>query len=130
MIGIVVVMHGGLAREFRATALHVLGEQPGIAAVQIGTDDDRGEKQAEICAAADEVDTGDGVVVVTDLYGGSPSNLSMNACAGEQRRMLFGANVPALLELVHNRHRPVDEALHRAVEKGRLYLGSRIIRPV
>lgn len=73
MIGIVLVAHGGLAQEYLAAMQHVVGKQPGLAAISIEADHDREAKQAEICAAADSVDAGDGVVVVTDLFGGSPS---------------------------------------------------------
>ena len=69
MIGIVIVAHGGLAREYLSAVEHVVGPQTGIKAVTIEENHDRGEKQAEICAAADAVDSGDGVVVVTDLFG-------------------------------------------------------------
>lgn len=83
MIGIVIVAHGGLAQEYLAAMQHVVGKQPGLVAVSIDADHDREEKQAEICRAADAVDVGDGVVVVTDLFGGSPS---ISACAPVRRR--------------------------------------------
>jgi len=86
MIGIVIVAHGGLAHEYLAAVEHVVGPQAGIRAIAIEEDHDRSAKQAEICAAADSVDTGKGVVVVTDLFGGSPSNLSLMACAREKPR--------------------------------------------
>ncbi|MEO1306560.1 MAG: PTS fructose transporter subunit IIA, partial [Pseudomonadota bacterium] len=81
MIGIVIVAHGGLAREYLSAVEHVVGVQEGMKAIAIAPDHDRDSKQSEICAAADEVDTGDGVVVVTDMFGGSPSNLSLRACS-------------------------------------------------
>jgi len=99
LIGIVIVAHGGLAREYLAAIEHVIGSQTGIRAISIAPDDDREAKQREICEAADAVDTGAGVVVVTDLFGGSPSNLSLRACAPANRRILYGANLPALLKL-------------------------------
>ena len=74
MIGIVIVAHGGLAKEFLAAVEHVVGAQPGVRAISILVDHDRKAKEREICVAADAVDDGDGVIVVTDLYGGSPSN--------------------------------------------------------
>ena len=85
---------------------------------------DRGEKQAEICAAADSVDTGDGVVVVTDLFGGSPSNLSLKACAGCDRQIIYGANLPMLIKLAKSRQLPVSEAVAQALEAGRKYINS------
>ena len=79
MIGIVIVAHGGLAREYLRAIEHVVGTQTGILAISMEDDSDRAQKQAEICAAADAVDTGDGVLIVTDLFGGSPSHLSLKA---------------------------------------------------
>ncbi|MCH5372905.1 MAG: PTS fructose transporter subunit IIA, partial [Planctomycetes bacterium] len=72
---------------------------------------------------------GGGVVVVTDLFGGSPSNLCLRACAAEDRRMIYGANLPALIELVKSRHLPLDEAVRRAEKAGRTYIGSRNVSP-
>ena len=80
MIGIVIVAHGGLAKEYLSAVEHVVGAQNGIRAITIEADHNRTDKQSEICAAADSVDTGNGVVVVTDMFGGSPSNLSLTAC--------------------------------------------------
>ena len=74
LIGIVIVAHGGLAQEYLAALEHVVGKQVGITAVSIKNEDDRQSKQDEICLAADRVDQGAGVVVVTDIFGGSPSN--------------------------------------------------------
>ena len=91
MIGIVIVAHGGLAREYLAAVEHVVGPQSGIRAIAIEEDHDRAAKQAEICAAADAVDAGMGVVVVTDLFGGSPSNLSLMACAQRSAAKSFTA---------------------------------------
>ena len=125
MIGIVIVAHGGLAKEYLAAMQHVVGKQPGLAAISIEADHDRDEKQREICAAADEVDTGDGVVVVTDLFGGSPSNLSLRACAPQDRRILYGANLPMLIKLAKSRHLPVGDAVRQAMEAGRKYINTK-----
>ncbi|MDM7256130.1 MAG: PTS fructose transporter subunit IIA, partial [Paracoccus sp. (in: a-proteobacteria)] len=89
MIGIVIVAHGNLAREYMMAVEHIVGPQDGMKAVTIEENHDRAEKQAEITAAADAVDAGDGVVVVTDLFGGSPSNLSLNACTVANRSILY-----------------------------------------
>lgn len=124
MIGIVIVAHGGLAQEYLAATQHVVGKQPGLVAIPIEADHDREEKQAEICRAADEVDVGDGVVVVTDLFGGSPSNLSLRACAPQDRRILYGANLPMLIKLAKSRHLPVAEAVRLALEAGRKYINA------
>lgn len=127
MIGIVIVAHGGLAREYLAAMQHVVGKQPGLASVSIEADHDRDAKQAEICKAADDVDTGDGVVVVTDLFGGSPSNLSLRACAPPDRRILYGANLPMLIKLAKSRHMPVGEAVRGAMEAGKKYINAQNI---
>jgi PTS system mannose-specific IIA component len=127
VIGIVIVAHGGLAREYLAAVEHVVGNQPGILAITIENDHDRADKQAEICSAADAVDMGDGVVIVTDMFGGSPSNLSLPACAPDNRRMMFGANLPMLIKLAKSRNLPVVEAVRASLEAGRKYIDSQNI---
>ena len=127
MIGIVIVAHGGLAREYLAAIEHVVGPQPGIRAITIEGDHDRAAKQNEICAAADAVDAGGGVVVVTDMFGGSPSNLSLKACQPGGRRMLYGANLPMLIKLAKSRALSLSEAVRRALEAGRKYIDSQNI---
>lgn len=124
MIGIVIVAHGGLAREYLSAVEHVVGPQSGIAAVAIEDDHDRAAKTAEIQAAANAVDDGNGVVVVTDLFGGSPSNLSLPACAVHDRTILYGANLPMLVKLAKSRHLPVPDAVAFAKEAGRKYINS------
>ena len=124
MIGIVIVAHGGLAREYLAAIEHVVGPQSGIRAITMEEDHDRGDKQDEICAAAHAVDTGDGVVVVTDLFGSSPSNLSLPACATQGRRILYGANLPMLIKLAKSRDLGVPEAVAAALDAGRKYINS------
>lgn len=124
MIGIVIVGHGGLAKEYLATIEHVIGAQTGILAISIGPEDDREVKQAEICAAADRVDSGRGVVVVTDLFGGSPSNLSLRACRPQNRRILYGANMPALIKLAKSRKLPVADAVRAAMDAGKKYINT------
>ncbi len=122
MIGIVIVAHGGLAQEYLAAVEHVVGKQTGVRAIPIAPDHDRDAKQAEICAAADSVDTGDGVVMVTDMFGGSPSNLSLRACSPTDRKILYGANLPMLIKLAKSRHKSVDEAVKAALAAGRKYI--------
>ncbi|MGR3501547.1 PTS sugar transporter subunit IIA [Pseudaestuariivita sp.] len=127
MIGIVIVAHGGLAREYLAAVEHVVGAADGMRAISIGVEVDRAAKQTEICKAADDVDTGDGVVVVTDMFGGSPSNLSLKACAPTNRRIVYGANLPMLIKLAKVRCLPVDEAVSRALNAGRKYIDAKNI---
>ncbi|RJE79475.1 PTS sugar transporter subunit IIA [Paracoccus sp. JM45] len=129
MIGIVIVAHGGLAREYLAAVEHVVGPQVGIAAVAIEDDHDRAAKTAEIKNAADAVDRGDGVILVTDLFGGSPSNLSLPACAVQDRTILYGANLPMLVKLAKSRKLSVVDAVSFAKEAGRKYINSYNVPP-
>ncbi|MGB0900277.1 PTS sugar transporter subunit IIA [Halocynthiibacter sp.] len=122
MIGIVIVAHGGLAQEYLAAVEHVVGPQPGMRAIAIEYDHDRDAKRAEICAAADDVDFGDGVVVVVDMFGGSPSNLSLPACCNDDRKVLYGVNLPMLVKLAKSRARPFDVAIESALQAGRKYI--------
>jgi len=124
LIGIVIVAHGGLARELHRAVEHVVGRQAGILSIAIGPEDDRGRRQREICDAADAVDDGSGVVVVTDMFGGSPSNLSLRACRPSNRKILTGVNLPMLVKLAKSRNLPVEEAVARATEAGRRYINS------
>lgn len=122
MIGIVIVAHGGLAREYLAAVEHVVGKQDGIKVVAIEADHNRDAKKDEIRAAADSVDSGSGVVVVTDMFGGSPSNLSMPACAASDRKILYGANLPMLVKLAKSRKQSVEDAVKAALNAGRKYI--------
>jgi len=129
VIGIVIVAHGGLAREYLAAVEHVVGSQTGILTVAIEPDHDRALKQAEICDAADAVDQGDGVVVVTDIFGGSPSNLSLRACRPQNRKIIHGANLPMLITLAKMRHRPIAQAVEQALDAGRKYINAYDLKP-
>ncbi|MCU0815101.1 MAG: PTS fructose transporter subunit IIA [Cypionkella sp.] len=124
MIGIVIVAHGGLAREYLSAVEHVVGPQERMQAIAIEDDHDRAAKQAEICAAADAVDVGSGVVVVTDMFGGSPSNLSLMACCSADRRILYGANLPMLIKLTKSRDMALTDAVSAALDAGRKYINS------
>lgn len=122
MIGIVIVAHGKLANEYLAAMEHVVGKQEDVLAIATTAECDRAAKQAEICRAADAVDTGDGVVIVTDLFGGSPSNLSMKACNCADRKSIYGANLPLLVKLAKSRNLPLNKAVKAALEAGRKYI--------
>lgn len=122
LIGIVIVAHGGLASEYLRAVEHVVGVQSGIKAIAIEDNHDRILKETEICAAADAVDTGDGVVLVTDLFGGSPSNLSQSACFLKNRYMISGANLPMLIKLAKSRHKAVPEAVKVSLATGRKHI--------
>lgn len=129
MIGIVIVAHGNLAREYLSAVEHVVGHQDGIQAIAIAPDDDRNAKQEEICNAADAVDRGDGVVIVTDMFGGSPSNLSLRACGPQNRRILYGANLPMLIKLAKSRNKTVPEAVSAAIDAAHRYINSHSVGP-
>ena len=122
MIGIVIVAHGGLAREYLAAVEHVVGKQDRIEVVAIEADHNRADKRLEIIAAADNVDMGDGVVVVTDMFGGSPSNLALPACQASDRKVLYGANLPMLVKLAKSRNAPFENAISCALAAGRKYI--------
>lgn len=129
MIGIVIVGHGHLAREYLAAVEHVVGPQQNMRAISIDADHDRADKRAEICAAANEVDSGAGVVLVSDLFGGSPSNLCHQACMISARRIIFGANLPLLIKLAKSRNAALDTAVSRALEAGHKYMDCKTISP-
>lgn len=124
MIGIVIVAHGGLAGEYLSAVEHVVGKQSGVVAIAIAPDHDRAAKEREICMAADSVDAGDGVVVVTDMFGGSPSNLSLTACSPQDRKIVYGANLPLLIKLAKSRHKSLNVAVAAALAAGRKYIDS------
>ena len=121
-IGIVIVGHGGLAKEYLAAVEHVVGKQDGIVAVRTSSECNRADKENEICAAADTVDTGLGVVVVTDIYGGSPSNLSRKACNCSGRKFVYGANLPMLIKLAKSRNLDLETAVEKSLAAGRKYI--------
>lgn len=124
MIGIVIVAHGGLAREYLAAMEHVVGRHPGTVAIAIGENDSRATKQLEIDAAVKAVDEGQGVVVVTDMFGSTPSNLAIGACTKTNQRVIYGANMPLLVKLAKARDLPLDEAVACALTAGRKYINS------
>ncbi len=119
-----IVAHGSLAKEYLAAMEHVVGPQEAALSIEIASECDRPAKEAEILAAVESVDTGDGVIVVTDLFGGSPCNLSLRGCCGSDRKMLYGANLPMLVQLAKSRDKPLDEALGDSVKAARHYINS------
>jgi PTS system mannose-specific IIA component len=123
MIGMVLVTHGHLATEFRAALEHVVGPQKQIATVTIGPEDDMEQRRKDIVAAVHQVDTGDGVVVLTDMFGGTPSNLAISAMNGGKVEVLAGINLPMLIKLASVREdKPIDDAVGCAQEAGRKYI--------
>lgn len=123
MIGVVIVGHGHLAQEFLAALTHVLGKQERIAALNVGAQDDLSTKRSELIAAIKSVDNGDGVVIATDLFGGSPSNLAISVMEETKAEVIAGVNLPLLLKLAELRstHNLAD-ALAAAREAGQKYI--------
>jgi PTS system mannose-specific IIA component len=126
MIGMVLVTHGRLAEELRHAMEHVVGPQQGVATVCIGPEDDMEHTRADIRRSIDAVDQGDGVVVLTDMFGGTPSNLAMQM-TGQDRpiEVLAGVNLPLLVKLAKLRGtEPLAEAVDHALAAGRKYIAS------
>jgi PTS system mannose-specific IIA component len=123
MIGIVVVTHGRLAEEFLAAAEHVVGPQGAAQAISIGADDDMEKRRADILAAAKSVDSGDGVIILTDMFGGTPSNLAISVMEKANAEVIAGVNLPMLIKLASIRSdgdlKTVVAAAHEA---GRKYI--------
>lgn len=123
MIGLVVVSHGRLAEEFLSAAEHVVGPQEGIKAVSIGPDDDMEKRRQDILDAAKEVNTGDGVIILTDMFGGTPSNLAISVMEKASAEVIAGVNLPMLIKLASIRaDGDLDEAVKAAHEAGRKYI--------
>ncbi len=122
MIGIVIVAHGRLAHEYLAAMEHVIGKQDGAVAISIGAECDRDERKQAILKAVNEVDRGYGVVVVTDIFGGTPSNLALAVCETQNRRVIYGANLPLLIKLGKLRRKPLNEAVEQAITAARKYI--------
>src|SRR5271163_1437027 len=130
MIGIVLVTHGRLAIEFRAALEHVVGAQEQIETVTIGPDDNVEQRRRDIIEAVKKVDAGDGVVILTDMFGGTPSNLAISVMSRPKVEVLAGINLPMLIKLVKVRDDwPLAEAVAAAQESGRKYItiASRVL---
>ncbi len=123
MIGLVIVSHGRLADEFVAAAEHVVGPQEKIIAVSIGADDDMEKRREDILESAQSVDDGDGVIILTDMFGGTPSNLAISVMEKANAEVVAGVNLPMLIKLASIREdRTLDEVVAAAHEAGRKYI--------
>jgi PTS system mannose-specific IIA component len=126
----VLVTHGCLATEFRAALEHVVGPQKQIATVTIGPEDDMEMRRKDILAAVAAVDAGDGVVVLTDMFGGTPSNLAISVMEGAKVDVVAGINLPMLIKLASVREdASLEQAVLQAQDAGRKYISvaSRIL---
>ncbi len=123
MIGIVIVTHGGLAREFRATLEHVVGPQTQVETISIGPEDDNELRRREIIAAVQRTDSGRGVVILTDMFGGTPSNLAISVIDELKVEVIAGVNLPLLIKLASLREtHDLARAVDLAKDAGRKYI--------
>jgi mannose PTS system EIIA component len=123
MIGLVLVTHGQLATEFRHAVEHVVGPQDNFETVAIGADDDMEQRRRDIVDAVARVDTGAGVIVLTDMFGGTPSNLAISVMDRAKIEVIAGINLPMLIKLASLRQsEPLADAVRGAQEAGRKYI--------
>jgi PTS system mannose-specific IIA component len=123
MIGLVLVTHGALADEFKLAMQHVVGPQEQCEAIAIGPEDNAEERREDILAAIDRADSGDGVIVLTDMFGGTPSNLAISVMQNRQVEVIAGVNLPMLVKLGRVRgEMNLAEAVALAQEAGRKYI--------
>jgi PTS system mannose-specific IIA component len=123
MIGLVIVTHGGLALEFRAALEHVVGPQSQLETISIGPEDDMAARRNDILAAVKRADSGSGVIVLTDMFGGTPSNLAISVMDEAKVEVIAGINLPILVKLASVRgEAKLADAVIRAREAGRKYI--------
>ncbi len=123
MIGMVIVTHGRLADEFLAALEHVVGPQQQTRAVSIAPDDDMERRRGDIVAAAKSVDSGKGVIILTDMFGGTPSNLAISVLNGPNIEVIAGVNLPMLIKLASARKScGLHDAVMQARDAGRKYI--------
>lgn len=123
MIGIVLVTHGHLADEFRNAVQHVVGEQEQLETVSIEADDDMEQRRRDIVDAVARADSGVGVIILTDMFGGTPSNLAISVMAADNVEVIAGVNLPMLIKLTSVRKcNDMALALEEAQNAGRKYI--------
>ena len=130
MIGMVLVTHGRLATEFRAALEHVVGPQKQVETVTIMPEDDMEQRRKDIIAAIQAVETGSGVILLTDMFGGTPSNLAISVMEGSRVDVVAGINLPMLIKLASVRDQStLEQAVVQAQDAGRKYISvaSRIL---
>jgi PTS system mannose-specific IIA component len=125
MIGLVLVTHGRLAQEFIAVMEHIVGPQKQIAAVCMGPEDDLEKKRQEIIQKVKECDSGKGVLILTDMFGGTPSNLAISFTEDKKVEALAGINLPMLIKLASARQtESLSQAALSGQEAGRKYINA------
>lgn len=123
MIGLVLVTHGRLADEFRAALEHVVGPQSNLETICIGPEDDMERRRSDIIAAVERVNDGTGVVLLTDMFGGTPSNLAISVMDLGDVEVIAGVNLPMLVKLASVRtDKPLAAAVTDARDAGRKYI--------
>jgi PTS system mannose-specific IIA component len=123
MIGMVLVTHGRLAEEFVAATEHVMGPQEAIRAICIGPSDDMEQRRKDILQAIAQVNSGDGVILLTDMFGGTPSNLAISVMEDQKIEVIAGINLPMLIKLATVRGTmKLEAAVAAAQEAGRKYI--------
>jgi PTS system mannose-specific IIA component len=123
MIGLVIVTHGRLAEEFVYAMEHVVGPQAAVAAICIGADDDMERRRRDILKACEQVKSGAGVILLTDMFGGTPSNLAISVMEQTRAEVIAGLNLPMLIKLASVRTRePLDVCVSQAQDAGRKYI--------
>ena len=123
MIGLVIVTHGRLAEEFIFAMEHVVGPQKAVRAICIGPEDDMERRRQDILAACSRVENGSGVVLLTDMFGGTPSNLAISVMEQTKAEVIAGLNLPMLIKLASVRTRfSLEDAVAAAQEAGRKYI--------
>ena len=123
MIGLVLVTHGNLALEFVSAMQHVVGKQEQVEAICIGPEDDMEMRREEILRKAEHVNSGDGTIVLTDMFGGTPSNLAISIMDRAKVEIIAGINLPMLIKLASLRkEKPLKEAVEGAQEAGKKYI--------
>ncbi|MDP3173844.1 PTS sugar transporter subunit IIA [Phenylobacterium sp.] len=123
MIGLVIVTHGRLAEEFIFAMEHVVGPQAAVEAICIGPEDDMERRRQDILEACSRVDGGGGVILLTDMFGGTPSNLAISVMEQTKAEVIAGLNLPMLIKLASVRNRqPLEDCVACAQEAGRKYI--------
>lgn len=122
MIGILLVTHGKLAEEMKKAMEHVVGQQEQMDIICIEANDDVELRRQDIIQKVQALDTGDGVCIATDMFGGTPSNLAISVMDGDKVEVIAGLNLPMLIKLVRSRDLPLKQAAQESAQAARKYI--------